>query len=111
THVRFAGADVERVRRRGRQRDRADRGDALSVEDRLPGTAGVFGLPHAAVYGAEIEMPIVAGNAADREHAPAAKRTDETPGQAVEGAARNLRGGEAGGEQQDQDEQKAERHE
>ena len=51
----FAAADVDDVRVRRRDRDRADRAGRLVVEDRRPGAAVVGRLPHAAVDGADVE--------------------------------------------------------
>src|SRR5206468_6033974 len=44
-HVRFAGADVDDVRLRPRDSDRADRADVDTIEDRLPRAAGIVGAP------------------------------------------------------------------
>src|SRR6202012_5664355 len=46
-HVRLAGADVDHPRIRGCRGQRPDRADRLSIEDRLPGAAGVVSLPDA----------------------------------------------------------------
>ena len=53
---RFAAADVHRVRRGRRDRDRADRRHGLRVEHRRPHAPRVDRLPHAAVHRAEIEF-------------------------------------------------------
>ena len=51
----LAAADVDDVRVRRRDRERADRLRRLLVEDRRPGAAGVVGLPDAAVVDADVE--------------------------------------------------------
>ena len=62
-----------------RDRERADRADRRRVEDRLPGAPGIARLPHTAVHRAEVEMSRLGGHAGDREHAPAAERSDRAP--------------------------------
>ena len=78
-HVGLARTDVENARVRGRDRERADRRDGLTVEDRLPGASGVPALPHAAADRAEVEVLGLSRHARDREHAPAAERAREAP--------------------------------
>ena len=51
--VRLAGADPDEIGSAGAERDVADRGDALAVEERRPRRARVGGLPHAARRGAD----------------------------------------------------------
>ena len=75
----FATADVDDVRIRGRDRDRADRAGRLLIEDRLPGAAVVVGLPHSAIHRADVEDIRLAGNAGDRARASAAKWADVAP--------------------------------
>jgi hypothetical protein len=96
THVRLAAADVEDFRIGRRKRERADRADALAIEDRLPGTAGIAGLPHAAVDRTEIEMPRVPGDTGGGEHAAGAERPDRAPVQVLEQARVDV-GRSAGG--------------
>src|SRR5262249_36954180 len=78
-HVGFAGADVDHVRIRLRDRERADRADRLRVEDRLPRSSGVVRFPHSAVDAAEVEMLRLAWDSTDSEYAAAAKRADQPP--------------------------------
>ena len=78
-HVGFAGADVDDVRLRRRDRDRADRADVDVIEDRLPRAAGIVGSPDAAVHRAEIETLRIPRVARDGKHASAAERADGTP--------------------------------
>jgi hypothetical protein len=94
-HVGLAGADVEGLGIGGRDRERADRAHRHVVEVRPPGAAGVQGLPHATVDGAEVEVVGLTGNARDREHAPATERPDQPPAQVLE-QRRVHRGGEHG---------------
>jgi len=82
TQRRFAAADVHDVRRGRRHGDRADRGNRLSVEHRLPSPAAVDRLPHAAVHRAEVELFGAARDARGRRHAAAAKRAEHAPAEA-----------------------------
>src|SRR5213078_421636 len=50
----LAGAGVQNLRVRRRDRQRADRSDASLVEDRRPGLSGVAGFPDAAAGRAEV---------------------------------------------------------
>ena len=87
----FAGADVDHAWIRGRDRDGAHRPERLLVGHRLPGGAAVGGLPHAAGDRAEIVGVGLAGNAGDRQHAPAAEGADEPPLHAVVKSLAELR--------------------
>ena len=58
----IAGSDVDDVRIRRRNGDRADRGDVLLVEDGLPHHAAVGGLPRAAARGSHVVDRRLAGN-------------------------------------------------
>src|SRR5580658_2660913 len=78
-HVGFTRADVNDSRIAWRNRDRTDRTDILSVENRFPGSPGVTTLPNAAVNRAEIEMVRFAGNAGYRKRAAATKWPDQPP--------------------------------
>ncbi len=80
-HVRFAASDVDHVRVRGGDGDRADGSDRLIVEDRLPRPPGIARFPHAAIHAAEIEVLRLTRDSGDRHHATSAKRADEPPAQ------------------------------
>ena len=81
--VLLAGADVDDVGIRRRQRDLADRQHVLVVEDRLPGRAAVDGLPDAAVGAGHVEDERVAGHPDDdRDAAGLVGRPDAAEGQA-----------------------------
>ena len=95
-HVGFARADVNDVRRRRRDGDRADRADRLLIEDRLPRAPRVGGFPDAAVDRAEIEMLRLVRHAGDREHAAAAKRADQPPRKIVVETGVNVGAGDIG---------------
>src|SRR6266852_463022 len=75
----LARADIEHVRIRWSDRDRADGGDGLSVEDGCPGRAAVDGFPNTSRYGAEIINARVPRHAGDGFRAAAAKGPDEAP--------------------------------
>src|SRR6185503_18422607 len=75
----LAAADVDDVGIARRHGHGADRAAELAVADVLPGLARVLRLPHAAARAAEVVDVAIARDAADRPHAPAAERTDETP--------------------------------
>ena len=82
--LRFAGADVDHVRIRRRDRDRADGRDVgLAVGDVAPGLPAVRRLPHAAVHGAEVDDARM-GVAGDGVDASAAEWADESPAQCLE---------------------------
>ena len=76
---RLAAADVDRVRRRRRHRERADRRDRLRIEHRRPDAPAVDRLPDAAVHRSEVELVRAAGNAAHRIDAPAAEWPEHPP--------------------------------
>ena len=97
-HVRFAGADVDRLRRGRRNRDRADRSDVFLVEDRLPGPPGIVGPPHAAVDRSEIEAPRVDRIALDGEDSAAPERPDRAPVKILEQRWVDARGQDRGRE-------------
>ena len=76
----LAGADVDDVRIRRGHGDGADRADRNAlIGDGIPRAAGVFGLPHAAADGAEIEGVGLIGVAGDGIRASAAHGTDVAP--------------------------------
>ena len=75
----FAAADVEDVGIRRRNRHPANRSGRLVVEDRLPGAAGVVGLPDAAVHHAYIEGEGLTPMSRRRLRPPRAKRPDVAP--------------------------------
>ena len=96
----FAAADVDDVRVRRRDRDRADRSGGLVVEDRRPRPPEVGRLPHPAVYRAGIEDVRLRRHAGDGFGPSAAERSDRTPahfakrarvGAAVRGGLRQRR--------------------
>ena len=111
-HVGLAAPDVDHPWVGGRDGQRADRADRLRIEDRLPGAAGVAGLPHAAVDAAEVEMLRLLRHAGHRQHAPAAERAEQAPVQVLEQRGIGGRGGRGGkdagaGQQEDGGEQAA----
>ncbi len=79
THVRFAAADVDDVRRARSDRDGPDRADIRGVEDRFPRAPRVEGFPHAAVHRAEIEVLRLPGHAGHGQCSTAAKGPDAAP--------------------------------
>ena len=79
----FAAADVDDVRIGRGDGEGADGAGRLVVEDRLPGAAGVGGLPDAAVVDADVEDVRLAGNAGRADGAAAAERADHPPAHAV----------------------------
>src|SRR5262249_54852734 len=83
-HVRLAGADIDDVGIRRGDGNRANGGDRLRVEDRLPRAARVRRLPDAAAPRTEVERARLTGHAADAVHAAAAKRSDHPPAEAAE---------------------------
>jgi hypothetical protein len=86
--VGLAGAHVNNVGVGGRHRNGADGTDRNAfVGDGKPGTAGVFGLPHAAANGTGIKGVGLAGVARDGVRASAAQGADVAPTQAGQQAA------------------------
>src|SRR5262245_39589523 len=69
----LAGADIDRVGIGGRQSDRADRGDILRIEDRIPGDTTVGCLPNSSTDSAEVIDVRVPGNAGDGNGASTTK--------------------------------------
>ncbi len=104
--VGLAGADVDDVGVGGGNGDGADGLHRLGVEDRVPGAAGVVGLPHPAAHRAEVEGVGLAGHARHRDGTAAAHGADVAPvqaGQQGRGELRGLRrGGEGEGEQREE---------
>src|SRR5580692_2979382 len=83
-HVGFTRADINDSRVARCYRNRADRADVLSVENRPPRSPGVVALPNAAVNRPKVKVIRFAGDAGYRKSAAAAKRPDEPPVQATE---------------------------
>src|SRR6516164_117307 len=79
----LAATDVEDVRVGGRDGHGADRAGRLVVEDGLPGSAEVVGLPDAAVADADVEDAGLAADAHGGDGPAAAERADHAPAQAV----------------------------
>ena len=75
----FAAGDVDDVRVGRRDGDPADRAGRLILEDRLPGPAGVGGLPHAAVDHPDVEGVRLAGVPGRGLGAAGAIRADVPP--------------------------------
>src|SRR6185369_5236685 len=75
----FTTADVDRVRVRRGDCERADRARWLIVEDRFPGVAVIGRLPNAAVVHSYIEDIRLAGNAGGADRPAGAERTDHAP--------------------------------
>ena len=73
----FAGAHVDDVRMRGRDREIADRSRGRGVEDRSPGAPEVVGLPHAPVVDPYIEDARLGRNPDPADRAAGAKRADQ----------------------------------
>ena len=99
----LAGADVDHVRIRRRDRDRADRRRGLPVEDRNPGPARVFRLPDASRGGAEVIRGGRVRDALGAGRPAAAKRPDQPP--AHVGIERGIEGLCEGGADSEQPEQ------
>ncbi len=74
-----AGADVDDVRIRRRDGDRADRSGRLVVEERPPRRPVVGGAPHAAVVETDVEDVRLARHAVKRPGAARARRADLAP--------------------------------
>ena len=79
-----AGADVDDVRVRRRDGDRADRAGRLVVEQRHPVGAVVGRAPDAAVVEADVEDVRLAGDAGQRAGASGARRADVAPAHLAE---------------------------
>ena len=94
----LARADVERLRRRGSDRDGADRLRRLAVEDRLPGSAVVVRAPDAAVADADIEDAGVTRRPGEGAGATAAEGADVAPVHLLVERGRHRLGGRGGGE-------------
>ena len=75
----FAAADINYVRVRRSDRQRADRAGRLFIENRNPGAAGVGALPHAAVIHADVKKIGLAGNARGGDGASSAEWPDAAP--------------------------------
>src|SRR5437660_9694335 len=86
----FAAAHINNVRVGRSNRDGADGLRWLIVEDGSPGAAVVIGLPHAAVYGADIENIRLNGDTGCGARPPTAKGTDHSPMQFLVSILRNL---------------------
>src|SRR5579862_1458996 len=85
--IRFTCTDVDHIRIRGRDSERANRGDRFPIKNRLPYGAGIRRLPNAAIDPAKIENAVAAGNSADGDHTTSAEWSDESPLQPVEQSA------------------------
>ena len=88
----FAGAGVNHVGIRVGNGDGADGGDALLVEEWIPGDAAVGCFPDAAAHRAEIIGVRLAGNARDSDGAAAAEGSNEAPLHAAVGFGIDLLG-------------------
>ena len=75
----FAAPDVNDVRIRNRNRQRADRAGRLIIENRLPGAPVIGRLENAAIDLREIENVRLRRHAANRAHPSAAVRPDVAP--------------------------------
>lgn len=75
------------------------------LKQRLPGNAGVCGLEHAAIYGAEVGEIRFADDTGDSIHASAAEGADESPGQAVEELGGQRLGGASGSENEGEEDE------
>ena len=75
----------------------------LIVEDGIPGTAEVGGLPDAAVVRRHVEDIRLAGNARDRNGAAAAKGADHAPVKFLVHGGVKLLGGKRDGKKQDRE--------
>ncbi len=74
----FAGADVDHLGMRRRDRQIADRAGRRVVEDRPPGAAVVVGLPDAAVVDADEEDVRLRRDADAADRAAGPKRADQS---------------------------------
>ena len=72
-------AHIDRVGLRGRHGEGSDGGDVLVIEQGDPGVATIAGLPDPTSHPAEVEGVRIAGDARDRQHAPAPERPHLTP--------------------------------
>src|SRR5882724_1630754 len=77
----FATADIDNVRIRNRNRDRAYRSSRLIVENRLPCPAVIGRFENAAVDLRKIKNVRLRWDAADGTHASTTKRPDVSPAQ------------------------------
>src|SRR6266850_3199665 len=75
----FSAAHINNFGIGWRNRQRANRACGLPVENRQPSLALVGGFPNAAVVYAYVEDVGLAGNAANGNRAPAAKRPNHPP--------------------------------
>src|SRR5213594_1451251 len=69
-HVGFAGADIDDVRIRRRDSNRANRCRRGRVEHRRPGAPAIRGFPNAAAYRTKIKSLRLSDDAADGVDAP-----------------------------------------
>src|SRR5207248_587118 len=75
----FAGGGVNHLRIRSRNRNRPDRSDVHSVENRLPGTAAIHRFPHSAVRRAHVISVWLAHHASDSCYPSAAMGSQKSP--------------------------------
>ena len=80
----FTTTDIDRIRIRRRDRQRSNRTGGvvilgLTIEDRIPGAAGIRRLPNPAVVRRHVEDIRLARNTGNRHGAAAAKRADHAP--------------------------------
>src|SRR6266436_9876525 len=68
TYAGFARTDINYIGIGIRNRDAADGGGALLVEERIPGNAAIRGFPNAAGHRPKIISVRLAGNAGDGQH-------------------------------------------
>src|SRR5207253_259177 len=72
-------SDIDCVRLRWRDRDRANRCGRLGIEDREPYSSPIDRLPDSAVHGAEVKLVGAAGNSGRGGNAATAERAEHSP--------------------------------
>src|SRR5258708_25292454 len=75
----FAGADVNHIGIGVRDRDAADRGGGLLIEERIPGNTAVGGFPNAAGDGAKIVRVRLARDSGYAKGPSTSECADEAP--------------------------------
>jgi hypothetical protein len=88
----FSRAYVDDVGVRRRNRQRSDRASRLVVENRRPGTAGVGGLPDAAIDDSDVKRVGTAWHTVERLGTTGPMRSDVAPAELGEHAAVERRG-------------------
>ena len=87
----LAAANINNVRIGGRDRDGADRLRRLVIEDGIPGSAVVVGLPDPAIHLRHVKNIGLAGHPAESARAAAAEWADHPPVQFLVSVLGDLR--------------------